>query len=317
MPARCMGKAVRANCGLPVQHTERRKRPTAGLLISSYFIPGDNRKVLENLMTQRLTYHLESSNSLNYRQHGFREGKSVDTAINELLSKNQTARRDGKHVLVLCIAINGAFDNLQHRPILKSVDASTCPININRLYHRLLQNRKVTLMTPEGRATKDQKQGCSQGSCSGLALWNIVANEIFNQGCPDNVHIQASADNFVLVIEVYTKNSLVKYTQSATQFSSWCSENELTISTDKTYYILFSKMGREDGEVNIARKDIIIILTDDSKSEHGIGAAFCFLANDIWAYQWSVKLNDNSTVFQIEPTALHEAVILRFSSSKP
>ncbi|GBN05289.1 Putative protein in type-1 retrotransposable element R1DM [Araneus ventricosus] len=166
-------------------------------------------KVLEKLMTQRLTYHLESTNSLNDRQHGFREGKSVDTAIHELLSKIQTARRDGKHVLVLSIDIKGAFDNLQHRAILKSLDASACPVNINRLFHSLLQNRKVTLLTPHGRTTKDQKQGCPQGSCSGPALWNLVANEIFNQVWPDNVHIQAFADDFVLVIEADTNKSLV------------------------------------------------------------------------------------------------------------
>ncbi|GBN79803.1 hypothetical protein AVEN_243358-1 [Araneus ventricosus] len=71
-------------------------------------------------MAQRLTYHLESINSLNDRQHGFREGKSVDTAINELLRKIKTAGRDGKHVLVLSIDIKGAFDNLQHRAILKT-----------------------------------------------------------------------------------------------------------------------------------------------------------------------------------------------------
>ncbi|GBO07262.1 hypothetical protein AVEN_23142-1 [Araneus ventricosus] len=48
-------------------------------------------KMLEKLTTQRVTYHLESTNSLNHRQRGFREGKSVDTVINELLSKIQTA----------------------------------------------------------------------------------------------------------------------------------------------------------------------------------------------------------------------------------
>ncbi|GBN78314.1 putative RNA-directed DNA polymerase from transposon X-element [Araneus ventricosus] len=95
-------------------------------------------KVLEELMTQRLTYHLESTNSLNDRQHGFREGKSVDTAINELLRNIKTRRRDGKHVLVLSIDIKGAFDNLQHRAILKTLDASACPSNINRLFHSLL-----------------------------------------------------------------------------------------------------------------------------------------------------------------------------------
>ncbi|GBN41043.1 Putative protein in type-1 retrotransposable element R1DM [Araneus ventricosus] len=173
------------------------------------------------------------------------EGKSVDTAINELLINIKTARRDDKHVLVLSIDIKGAFDNLQHRSILKTLEASACPSNINRLFHSLLQNRIVTLLTPQGRATKEQKQGCPQGSCSGPALWNLVANEILNQVWPDNVHIQAFADDFVLVIKADTNKSLVEDTQSAiTQFSSWCSENELVISTEKTNYILFSKMVR-------------------------------------------------------------------------
>ncbi|GBM31783.1 hypothetical protein AVEN_56891-1 [Araneus ventricosus] len=100
----------------------------------------------------------------------------------------------------------------------------------------------MTLLTPQGRATKEQKQGCPQGSCSGPALWNLVANEILNQVWPDNVHIQSFANDFVLVIEADTNKSLVADTQSAiTQFSS---ENELAISTEKTNYILFSKMVR-------------------------------------------------------------------------
>ncbi|GBM77792.1 hypothetical protein AVEN_59558-1 [Araneus ventricosus] len=65
----------------------------------------------------------------------------------------------------------------------------------------------------------------------------------------------------------------------------------------------------EDGEAYIDQKDIINIFTDGSKTEHGVGAALCVLTNDIWAYQWSAKLNDNNTVFQAELTALHEAVI--------
>ncbi|GBM04945.1 hypothetical protein AVEN_126095-1 [Araneus ventricosus] len=86
-------------------------------------------------------------------------------------------------------------------------------------------------------------QFCSQRRFP--ALWNLVANEILNQVLPDNVHIQAFADDFVLVIKADTNKSLVEDTQSTiTQFSSWCSENELAISTEKTNYILFSKMVR-------------------------------------------------------------------------
>ncbi|GBN94677.1 hypothetical protein AVEN_5361-1 [Araneus ventricosus] len=49
----------------------------------------------------------------------------------------------------------------------------------------------------------------------------------------------------------------------------------------------------EDGEALIARKDIINIFTDGSKTEHGVGAAFCVLTNDVWVYQWSAQLNDH------------------------
>ncbi|GBN66507.1 hypothetical protein AVEN_263540-1 [Araneus ventricosus] len=97
----------------------------------------------------------------------------------------------------------------------------------------------MTLLTPQVRATKDQKQGCPQSSCSGPALWNLVSYEILNQVWPNNVHIQPFAGDFVLVIEADTNKSLVEDTQSAiTQFSSWCSENELAISTEKKLYLI-------------------------------------------------------------------------------
>ncbi|GBM06375.1 hypothetical protein AVEN_121406-1 [Araneus ventricosus] len=66
---------------------ERRKRPASGSSYRPISLLPTIGKVLEKLMTQRLTYHLDSTNSMNDRQHGFREGKSVDTAINELLRK--------------------------------------------------------------------------------------------------------------------------------------------------------------------------------------------------------------------------------------
>ncbi|GBM82996.1 hypothetical protein AVEN_72115-1 [Araneus ventricosus] len=56
----------------------------------------------------------------------------------------------------LNIDIKAAFDNLQHRAILKSLDVSACPVSINRLFHSLLQNRKVTLLTPQGQHINKQ-----------------------------------------------------------------------------------------------------------------------------------------------------------------
>ncbi|GBM25130.1 hypothetical protein AVEN_96693-1 [Araneus ventricosus] len=68
-----------------------------------------------------------------------------------------------------------------------------------------------------------------------------------------------------------------------------------------------NQISLEDEETKIARKYIINIFTD-VKSEHEVGAAFCVFTNDIWTYQWSYKLIDN-TVIQAEIIVLHEAVI--------
>ncbi|GBN02857.1 hypothetical protein AVEN_52538-1 [Araneus ventricosus] len=80
-------------------------------------------------------------------------------------------------------------------------------------------------------------------------------------------------------------------------------------STHHSEHLKPNQICLEDGEALIARKDIINIFTDGSKTEHGVGAAFCVLTNDVWVYQWSAQLNDNNTVFQAELAALHEAVI--------
>ncbi|GBN41421.1 hypothetical protein AVEN_27533-1 [Araneus ventricosus] len=80
-------------------------------------------------------------------------------------------------------------------------------------------------------------------------------------------------------------------------------------SIHRSEHLKPNQISLEHGEENIARKDIIKIFTDGWKTEHGVGAAFCVLTNDIWTYQWSAILTDSNTVFKAELTALHEAVM--------
>ncbi|GBN93599.1 hypothetical protein AVEN_174390-1 [Araneus ventricosus] len=44
-------------------------------------------KMLEKLMTQRMEYHLEKTNQHHSKQYGFREGRSIDHALDNLLEK--------------------------------------------------------------------------------------------------------------------------------------------------------------------------------------------------------------------------------------
>ncbi|GBO24687.1 Putative protein in type-1 retrotransposable element R1DM, partial [Araneus ventricosus] len=106
-------------------------------------------------------------------------------------------------------------------------------------------NRKVILNTCEGPAIRDQKQGCPQGSCSGPALWNLVANEILQENWPINTSIHAFADDFVLVSHAPTRVQLEsQINESIAKFSTWTSKNQLQISAEKTNYLFISKLVR-------------------------------------------------------------------------
>ncbi|GBL99498.1 hypothetical protein AVEN_68783-1 [Araneus ventricosus] len=143
--------------------SERRNRPAAGVLLSSYFTPTDNREGAGE------TYDSEAD--LSSRAHQQPE-----------------------------------------RPIAWLQRRKVCGYSHQRANKQNSNSKKrwqeSATTDLQDRATRDQEQGCPQGSCSGPALWNLVAHEILNQVWPDNVHIQAFAYNFVLVIEADTKKTL-------------------------------------------------------------------------------------------------------------
>ncbi|GBN45593.1 hypothetical protein AVEN_47607-1 [Araneus ventricosus] len=144
---------------------------------------------------------MESRNITSPNQHVFRECRFVDTAIHSLINRIADAKRKSKHVLVLTIDIKGAFDNLHHQVIIDSLIRSGAPGNFVQIFIRLLHNRLVTMQTPEGKVSKEKgKVVFPQGSCSGPALCNLVANDILTQHWPAEVFIEASADDFDLVI---------------------------------------------------------------------------------------------------------------------
>ncbi|GBN22398.1 hypothetical protein AVEN_245390-1 [Araneus ventricosus] len=60
-----------------------------------------------------------------------------------------------------------------------------------------------------------------------------------------------------------------------------------------------NQISYEEGEENIAQKDIINIFPDGAKTGHGVGADFSVLTNDIWTHKWSAKLKTTTPYFNL------------------
>ncbi|UYV61189.1 hypothetical protein LAZ67_1003763 [Cordylochernes scorpioides] len=78
-------------------------------------------KVLDSLLAQRLKHWLESNELLSSFQHGFREGKSTTTALNEVLEGVEMGLNKGAWVLFVALDIDGAFNSMSWNKLMRNL----------------------------------------------------------------------------------------------------------------------------------------------------------------------------------------------------
>ncbi|GBM44041.1 Retrovirus-related Pol polyprotein from type-1 retrotransposable element R1 [Araneus ventricosus] len=184
------------------------------------------------------------------------------------------------------------------------------------------------MQTSEGPVLWEQTQGCPQGSCSGPAFWNIVADEILSVQWPQGVHLQAFADGFAFIITDNTREGFRKLSKLALdKFKEWSDKNKLQVSMEKSSYALFSKLVRGPtikwGNQSINRKNHLKYLgvTIDHKLswlphviEQGKRAMdqyqhLCRIAGKTWGINKNIRRLLYKTVIEI--TLCHGAAAWR------
>ncbi|GBM57304.1 Retrovirus-related Pol polyprotein from type-1 retrotransposable element R1 [Araneus ventricosus] len=202
-------------------------------------------KLLEKLLLQRFNFQLKTNKLQHPLQYGFREGKSAHDALLHVTSLLEQARRQEKHAVLISLDISGAFDSLQYSSVRDRFTSLSLFSNISETLLDTLRNRKVAMQTSEGPVLWEQTQGCPQGSCSGPAFWNIVADKILSVQWPQGVHLQAFTDDFAFIITDNTREGLRKLSKLALdKFKEWADKNKLHVSMEKSSYVIFSKLVR-------------------------------------------------------------------------
>ncbi|GBL94125.1 hypothetical protein AVEN_185076-1 [Araneus ventricosus] len=85
---------------------------------------------------------------------------------------------------MISLDTKGAFDHLQYTSIKNSLDKLKYQINTLETLIDILSNRKVAINISQGPATWNEQRGCPQGSCTGPAFWNLVADEVLQKDWP-------------------------------------------------------------------------------------------------------------------------------------
>lgn len=133
-------------------------------------------KIMEKIMTRRITYTLESSNFLPTEQYGFRPFRSCEQASAMLTNAIRFGWSHQMITSVVFLDIRGAYDTVVHTTLLDKLTKTDIPNNALRWIHSFLSDRKVMFSIETGRTTSIPITiGVPQGSALSPILY-IVYN---------------------------------------------------------------------------------------------------------------------------------------------
>lgn len=199
-------------------------------------------KVLDRLLTSRLTAHLEENHILSPKQHGFRRNNSTTKALQRIMDKIQENKEAGLINTLISIDLKNAFNSVDWTIIKNKLSLLNLDNNTKATILDFLSQRSVSMNNSE----HNYEVGVPQGSSLGPVLWNLMLNDLLEEDLGDGVHIQAYADDIMLLVgtkRVYHITEKVKHPLD--KIEHWIERNKLRINTEKsTYIILHNKVTR-------------------------------------------------------------------------
>ena len=219
--------------------------------ISILPLPG---RILEKVISDNITQHLEKTNYLADQQCGFRRGRSTTKALSTLLDEILTAMDRGELAVTIFFDFKKAFDTVDHDILIWKLEKAGLGDRLCRLIKNYLTNRKqATRIDGVSSGTKPVNTGVPQGSTLGPLLFIIYANdfpEISTHALYTTFADDAAATvrNKVLQAAREILNKLLKNT------NTWCDENKLTLNIGKTEYMIFGTKNRLASKSDIELK---------------------------------------------------------------
>lgn len=199
-------------------------------------------KLLERMLNGRLYFFLHTSSLLHEHQYGFTQGQSATSALHNLRLRLQAWREEGSLALLISLDFKGAFDSIWHPFLLYFLRAHRCPFNIYRLLESFLHGRSVHYRSHAGSVRVQTTMGSPQGSPLSPLLWNIAIHDLLCLPVPPNVHIQAYADDTVVVIKGGTRRALENLAnETLEKILKWTGAAKLKLNPTKCTCLLVSR----------------------------------------------------------------------------
>lgn len=202
-------------------------------------------KILERIITKRLTAFLERNNLLLEFQSGFRKHRRTSDNLLFITQKIIESFNRKKKTCAIFFDISKAFDKVWHDGLLFKLIKLNTPDYIIRYIYSFLDNRSFRIFLNNQYGPEFPiKAGTPQGSVISPILFNIYINDIPNNSSKNKSQPLLFADDLTSLF-FFNKESRIRpqILKFIKELESWLVKWKMKISTNKCSYIIFSKGG--------------------------------------------------------------------------
>lgn len=199
-------------------------------------------KCLERLIENFINNEYLSSCPLSPNLHAYRSGKSTETALHHLICRVEKAFNHKAYALTSFLDIESAFDNTTFESIAAAASNFGISSIIIDWIINMLKCRSIKVTVGEASAYAKVVKGCPQGGVLSPLLWTLVIDSLIKKLNEQGLYALSYADDVAIIIIGFYPNVVFNLMQNALNIvQNWCIEQQLSVNSDKTYAIMFTK----------------------------------------------------------------------------
>jgi hypothetical protein len=203
---------------------------------------------MERLVDRYLRDETIAFKQLHPNQHAYQTGKSVDTALHQLVVRVEKALVQREIALGVFLDIEGAFNSTSYDSMCAALARHGVYHTIFRCIRSTLVGRQATAILGETSVSVAVSKGCPQGGVLSPLLWCLVVDKLLERVCGGGIYAQGCADDICLLAVGKFPNAVSGLTQWALRtVEAWCTGHGLSINPDKTGLVAFTRKRKLPG----------------------------------------------------------------------